>query len=214
MKDHIRLPWLRLYHRIIDDDKMRLLAFEDRWHFIALLCLKREGVLDEKNDSLRHRKVAVKMGLDSASLDEVLRRLEEVGLTDGRGFPIMWDALQYDSDSSTARVRKYRENRKKHDMQRECNVSVTGQDTDKETETETDTDIAQQKRRRFIPPSLQEVSDYCSERGNSVNPQKFLDHYEANGWVRGKTKIKDWKACVRTWEKDSRPGAADVEHYY
>lgn len=52
MKDHIRLPWLRLYHRIIDDDKMRLLAFEDRWHFIALLCLKREGVLDEKMTAL------------------------------------------------------------------------------------------------------------------------------------------------------------------
>jgi len=55
--------------------------------------------------------------------------------------------------------------------------------------------------RRFTPPTLQEVSDYCKERGNSVNPQEFKDHYDANGWYRGKTKIKDWKACVRTWEK-------------
>ena len=32
------------------------------------------------------------------------------------------------------------------------------------------------------------------------SPEEFIDHYEANGWMRGNTKIKDWKACVRTWE--------------
>ena len=54
---------------------------------------------------------------------------------------------------------------------------------------------------RFTPPTLEEVRDYCHERKNGIDPQKFIDHYEANGWIRGKTKIKDWKACVRTWEK-------------
>lgn len=67
--------------------------------------------------------------------------------------------------------------------------------------------------RRFTPPSLQEVTDYCNERGNSVGPQAFLDHYEANGWMRGKNKIKDWKACVRTWEKNSAKVETN-EHYY
>ena len=57
------------------------------------------------------------------------------------------------------------------------------------------------KTKRFSPPSLKEVTDYCDERKNTVNPQMFIDHYETNGWFRGKTKIKDWKACVRTWEK-------------
>jgi len=52
----------------------------------------------------------------------------------------------------------------------------------------------------FQPPTLQEVRDYCIERGNGVDVQSFINHYEANDWVRGKTKIKDWKACVRTWE--------------
>lgn len=58
------------------------------------------------------------------------------------------------------------------------------------------------KSNRFCPPTVDEVRAYCQERGNSVAPQKFIDHYEANGWVRGKaqTPIKDWKACVRTWE--------------
>lgn len=52
----------------------------------------------------------------------------------------------------------------------------------------------------FKPPTVSEVAAYCSERNNGINAQKFVDHYEANGWMRGKNKIKCWKACVRTWE--------------
>jgi len=59
------------------------------------------------------------------------------------------------------------------------------------------------KPRRFAPPTLQEVTDYCAERGNGIDPQNFIDHYEANGWIRGKSKVKDWKACVRTWERNA-----------
>jgi hypothetical protein len=53
---------------------------------------------------------------------------------------------------------------------------------------------------RFTPPVLEEVISYCRERKNNVEANNFLNHYEANGWMRGKNKIKDWKACVRTWE--------------
>ena len=67
------------------------------------------------------------------------------------------------------------------------------------------------KPQKFKPPNLEEVTAYCKERNNSVNPQQFIDHYTANGWYRGKTKIKDWRACVRTWEKNTRQqGKADV----
>ena len=59
-----------------------------------------------------------------------------------------------------------------------------------------------EKRKRFIPPTVEEVTEYCNERNNNVDPQRFVDYYEANGWMRGKNKIKDWKACVRTWERN------------
>lgn len=59
------------------------------------------------------------------------------------------------------------------------------------------------KRKRFIPPSLEEVTAYCKERSNSVNPESFIDFYEAKGWCIGKNKMKDWRAAVRTWEKRS-----------
>ena len=59
-----------------------------------------------------------------------------------------------------------------------------------------------EKRKRFVPPTVAEVTEYCKERNNNVDPQRFVDYYEANGWMRGKNKIKDWKACVRTWERN------------
>ena len=52
----------------------------------------------------------------------------------------------------------------------------------------------------FTPPTIEQVRLYCQERKNSVNAIKFVSHYETTGWIRGKNKIKDWKACVRTWE--------------
>ena len=49
------------------------------------------------------------------------------------------------------------------------------------------------------------VSKYCLEQKNGINPQKFIDHYTANAWMRGKNKIKDWQACIRTWERSDKP---------
>ena len=71
---------------------------------------------------------------------------------------------------------------------------------DKEEEKEED---KKNEIKRFIPPQLHEVSQYCIERNNGIDAQKFIDHYSTNGWMRGKNKIKDWKACVRTWEKNN-----------
>lgn len=55
--------------------------------------------------------------------------------------------------------------------------------------------------KRFVKPSIAEVADYCRERGNAVDPERFWNFYESKGWMVGKSKMKDWKACVRTWEK-------------
>lgn len=59
---------------------------------------------------------------------------------------------------------------------------------------------------RFKPPTLQEVTAYCQERGNKIDPQRFVDFYEAKGWRVGNTPMKDWKAAVRTWEQRDRNG--------
>jgi uncharacterized protein YdaU (DUF1376 family) len=56
--------------------------------------------------------------------------------------------------------------------------------------------------RAFQKPGLEEVADYCRERGNQVDPQQWIDHYSANGWKVGRSDMKDWKAAIRTWEKN------------
>ena len=60
------------------------------------------------------------------------------------------------------------------------------------------------KRGAFTPPSLEEIKNYCQERKNTINPQNFIDFYQSKGWMVGKNKMKDWKACVRTWESRSQ----------
>ena len=52
----------------------------------------------------------------------------------------------------------------------------------------------------FAPPSFDLVKNYCLERQNNINPQRFIDYYESNGWKIGKVMMKDWKATIRSWE--------------
>ena len=68
----------------------------------------------------------------------------------------------------------------------------------KEQESETD-NVVQLKR--FVPPTVDEVALYCTERHNHVDAGKFVDYYSSNGWRVGKNPMKDWKAAVRTWER-------------
>lgn len=75
------------------------------------------------------------------------------------------------------------------------NVNVNVNDNKKEKEKE------REKRTRFIPPSVDEVRTYCKERNNTVDPQTFVDFYSSKGWKVGNNPMKDWRACVRTWEK-------------
>ena len=56
------------------------------------------------------------------------------------------------------------------------------------------------KNKKFTKPTIQEIKNYCLERKNNVDANKFFNYYEANGWKVGKNPMKDWQACVRTWE--------------
>lgn len=61
-------------------------------------------------------------------------------------------------------------------------------------------------QKRFVKPTLEEVVNYCKERRNTVDANKFFDYYESNGWQVGKNKMKDWQAAVRTWERNAYGG--------
>lgn len=66
---------------------------------------------------------------------------------------------------------------------------------------ESDTADKPQRSTSFKPPSLEEIKAYCKERNNNIDAERFIDFYSSKGWMVGKNKMKDWKACIRTWEK-------------
>ena len=86
--------------------------------------------------------------------------------------------------------------------------------SDKSIELELEKDIREEEAqapvqpreesKKFRRPTLEEVSGYCRERGNTVSPERFLDYYESNGWKVGRNSMKDWKSAVRTWEGNER----------
>ena len=79
-----------------------------------------------------------------------------------------------------------------------------------ENEIENEDDSPPPTPSQFIPPNVIEVRAYCNERKNHVDPQRFVDFYTSKGWMVGKTKMKDWRAAVRTWEKDDKPKGETV----
>ena len=59
-------------------------------------------------------------------------------------------------------------------------------------------------KKKFLKPTIQEIADYCKERNNGIDADYFYDFYESKGWMVGSNNMKNWKACVRTWEKQSK----------
>lgn len=130
------------------------------------------------------------------------------------------DALEKAREKNRKKVAAYREKQKllaAGDCNGYSNVTVTKcNDIDKnKKENENREDIEEKKElkksktaSRFTPPTLDEVKAYCSERGNNVDAQRFIDYYTANGWKVGRNSMKDWKAAVRTWERSNDNKAA------
>ena len=208
------LPWLRLYTRTVDDDKLKLLAFEDRWHFIALLCLKGEGLLDKGDTpSMLMRKVAVKLGLDVRSLEEVARRLAEVGLVEQATLqPTKWAVLQMRSDGdTTAADRKKRQREREKALKAAPSNDVTGSTVPGTDEsrvtgtnvTRTDTDIDTDKEE-----TVKELEPVGSRHAGAAPPAPPAQRQTTGRASTTGTRLPtDWKLPKRwgDWAIEERP---------
>ena len=112
--------------------------------------------------------------------------------------------------SVAERVRRHRQNQKLL----QCNADVTKCNTeidiDIEKDTEKEKEDKKEPQKRFIKPTMEEVQAYCQERNKGVDAQKWYDYYSANGWKVGRNPMKDWKASVRTWERNDQNGKHKV----
>lgn len=118
------MKWFKVHNEIIHDPKIRALAFEDRWHFVAIMCLTNDGTLDEPPE-LRDELVSVALGLHGVDLEKCKSRLLRLRLIGPDWKPCNWERRQESSDPKAAeRMRRFRE-------AREAKRNVTRNVTDK-----------------------------------------------------------------------------------
>lgn len=68
-------------------------------------------------------------------------------------------------------------------------------------------------KKKFEPPSVEDVRTYCEERHNGIDAQSFVDFYTSKDWMVGKNRMKDWKAAVRTWERRKQSGGGKTNQF-
>lgn len=133
--------------------------------------------------------IASQFAEDDAKYEETCQKRSEAGRTGGRPRK----ANETNSFSEKANeTNSFSKKAKKADKDKE---------KDKDIEKEKDKKEKVASAPRFVKPTVAEVSAYCQERGNGINPESFVDFYESVGWKVGNKPMKDWKACVRTWEQ-------------
>ena len=133
-------------------------------------------------------------------------------------FSFLGETFKRDSDKYLKICEKNKENaRKRWDKKNATasdRISKNAKHADSDSESDSDSDsesesemIVIDKPNNFKKPSIKEIEDYCLDRnfGLAVNPQEFINHYEANDWTLGKTNkpMKRWKQCVNTWNKNA-----------
>ena len=212
-----RYYWLKLKKDFFDSvriRKLRSIAGGDTFTIIYLKLLlytaDTDGVVEYQGvEKTRGDELALALNEDSENVGLCLNYLSSVGLAevieDGLLFP---EAIE-NVGSETASTQRWRDwkNRKEEQKVLESNTTPTqlqhfaNVEREIEKEIETDTEKRESKRRVFVPPTVDEVRAYCQERLSTVDPEKFVDYYTSNGWMVGKSKMKDWKSTVRNWER-------------
>lgn len=92
-------------------------------------------------------------------------------------------------------------------MSQNCNMYNNVTDTN----TDINTDIGE-KSKTFQKPTILEIKEYCKERNNSVNAERFYHFYEAKNWYIGKNKMKNWKSAINTWEQSDKQNSSNSKN--
>lgn len=136
--------------------------------------------------------IAARMDADGEKYEEVRAKRTDAARS-------KW--MQMDANTSKS-IQKHHDNENDNDNEN-VNVNVSSNEDKRE------------KRKRFTPPTLEELRSYIREKGYTFEAETFLSYYDSNGWKIGRNPMKDWKAACRTWqqkEKERRkPAVQKVE---
>ena len=104
-----------------------------------------------------------------------------------------WDKYQNETNTLT--------NTLPTDYQQNTNTFLTTIEEIKKDKKERSISLEKTTTTKFTPPTIQEVLDYCKERNNGIDAERFWHYYNSKGWKIGKEPMKKWKSAVITWEK-------------
>lgn len=173
------------------------------------------GRFDGRIAVIKNRLFPLKDGLTMKNVKDGINRLVRAGLVDlyvFDGKPFLYLTGWNDHQNVRAKKSKYPapDDRMQADASK-CNqmqADVPGIQSVSESVSESEcggnpsgAKAAGTHTARFVIPSMEEVRAYCAERGNCVDPQRFVDYYTSNGWMVGKNRMKDWRAAIRSWEQ-------------
>lgn len=226
MSDNKKYYYLRLKDNFFDSDELKILeSMKDGYLYSNILLklylrsLKNDGklVVNERIPYSADMLASV-TGHQVGTIKQALSVFKDLGLIDvlDNGAIYMLDIQNFIGKGSSEADRK-REYRQRIEIERtnvQTNLRQISEKSPPEIEIELERYIEIEKeihssakstttkRKRFEKPTLSQITQYCLERNNNVNAEQFYDYYESNGWKVGKNSMKDWKACVRTWERN------------
>ena len=215
--DNTKFYWLQLKEDFFEDDAIQWLEEQepngrDYAYFYLKLCLKSlksNGVLIRKVGNILipydNKKLAELTNMDFDTVTVAMELLKKIGLVTvlNSGEIYINQLENLIGSKSIGAFKKQQQRLLKGQKEDKCPPEI---EIELEKELDIDINIEQKK---FKKPTLEEVKAYCEERKNKIDPQYFLDFYESKNWMIGKNKMKDWKACVRTWEKNKKGNSSN-----
>ena len=168
-----------------------LMSMEQKGKFITLLCIQHQkGHLSEKD----------MLHICGSYDEDVFTKFQKD--EQGKFYNIR---LEEEVDKRKAYSESRRNNRKKKEDVNNISSSYVEH---MENENENEDLIEKKKVARFQKPTIEQLKEYMREQGMNDIAENWLNHYEANGWMVGKNKMKDWKASVRTWKINQKNNSA------
>ena len=220
------VKWIKLATNIFDNRKIKQIetlpesdAIIVMW--IKLLCLA--GSINDngciyftKEIPYTEQMLSTQFNMPLTTVQLALQTFEQFGMVEVIDNIMMisnWEkyqnveGLEKIREQTRIRVANHRSKQKQLECNVTSNVTVTECNAT-DIEEDKKEDIKNKKKeinksKRFKKPSVEEIETYCNERNNNINPNAFYDYYESKDWMIGKNRMKDWKAAIRTWERNT-----------